>query len=82
MGTWQTIATALRGAANIARVIGCSCGNVYALKKRGLPAFKKISGPTSPLIARRADLLAWLMERDCGALENKEQDSSNSNFER
>lgn len=52
------------GAANIALIIGCSCWNVYALKKRGLPVFK-CNGQTLPLVPRRAKLLAWLLEREC-----------------
>ncbi len=49
----------VRGADAIAKVVGCSRRNIYELVKRGLPA-RKLNGPTSPLVARRSELLAWL----------------------
>lgn len=55
------------GAHLIARVLGIPRSRVYALKRDGAPLFKLKDADRSPLCARRAELAAWLSEREAAA---------------
>lgn len=55
----------LRSAAVIAKALGCSPRTVQRLVRKGSLKVRKLNGPTSPLIASRAEIERLRTEQEC-----------------